>query len=370
MKSITVKAPGRINLIGEHVDYNNGFVLPAAINKSAIVSISKRADMQIHLTAIDLPDELIIESFSDLVVHEKKWANYIIGVIAQFVKKKTISSGFNLALTSDVPVGAGLSSSAAIECAVACALNELFSFGFDKMELALMAQKAEHEFAGVQCGIMDQFASCFGKQNHVMLLDCATMVYQYFPLELNEYEIVLLDTGVKHALANSEYNTRRMECEMGIKLIQEKFPHVQSLREVSMSMLNEAMIETTNSKVYNRCQYVIAEIERTQLATIDLLNNDLLAFGAKMFSTHEGLSNLYEVSCPELDLLINAVKNNPHVIGARMMGGGFGGCTINMIKRTEIQHVVQDLTSMYLSHTGQALKHYTVKIESGAQVFS
>ena len=368
MKSITVKAPGRINLIGEHVDYNNGFVLPAAINKSAIVSISKRVDQQIHLTAIDLPDELIIESFSDLVVQEKKWANYIIGVIAQFVKRENFSSGFNIALTSDVPIGAGLSSSAAIECAVAFALNELFSFGFDKMEIALMAQKAEHEYAGVQCGIMDQFASCFGKQNHVMLLDCANMEYEYFPLTLNEYEIVLFDTGVKHALANSEYNTRRLECEAGMKLIQEKFPQVQSLRDATMLMLNEAMSETKNSKVYNRCKYVIEEIERTQLATQDLLENNLAAFGAKMFTTHEGLSALYEVSCPELDLLVNKVKNNPNVQGARMMGGGFGGCTINIIKRTEIQQVVQDLSTFYKSQTGQDLKHYKVKIESGVHV--
>lgn len=370
MKSITVKAPGRINLIGEHVDYNNGFVLPAAINKNAIISISKRVDQQIHLTAIDLPDELIIESFSDLVVQEKKWANYIIGVIAQFVKRKNFTSGFNIALTSDVPIGAGLSSSAAIECAVAFALNELFSFGIDKMELAIMAQKAEHEFAGVQCGIMDQFASCFGKQNHVMLLDCGTMEYQYFPLALNEYAIVLLDTGVKHALANSEYNTRRLECEAGIKLIQKKFHNVQSLRDATILMLNESMSATTNSKVYDRCKYVIEEIERTQLATKDLLNNDLLAFGAKMFATHEGLSALYEVSCPELDLLVNAVKNNAHVIGARMMGGGFGGCTINIIKQTEIQQVVHDLSTIYTSHTGKELKYYEVKIESGVQVCS
>lgn len=368
MKSITVKAPGRINLIGEHVDYNNGFVLPAAINKSAIVSISKRSDQQIHLTAIDIPDELIIESFSDLLIHEKKWANYIIGVIAQFQKKYSFEVGFNLAITSDVPIGAGLSSSAAIECAAAYGLNEIFEFGVDKMELAFMAQKAEHEFAGVQCGIMDQFASCFGKQNQVMLLDCASMEFQYYPLALNEYEIVLFDTGVKHALVNSEYNTRRLSCEAGLKLIQEKFPKVQSLRDATMLMLHEAMSETKNSKEYNRCKYVIEEIERTQLATQDLLKNELHAFGAKMFATHEGLSQLYEVSCPELDLLVKAVKNNPHVIGARMMGGGFGGCTINIIKRTEIQQVVHELSTIYKAETGQDLIHYEVKIESGVQV--
>jgi len=368
MKSITVKAPGRINLIGEHVDYNNGFVLPAAINKFAIVSISKRSDQQIHLTAIDIPDELIIESFSDLVIYEKKWANYIIGVIAQFQKKYLFEVGFNLAITSDVPIGAGLSSSAAIECAVAYGLNELFEFGIDKMELAFMAQKAEHEFAGVQCGIMDQFASCFGKQNQVMLLDCASMEFQYYPLALNEYEIVLFDTGVKHALANSEYNTRRLSCEAGLKLIQEKFPKVQSLRDATMLMLHEAISEIKQSKEYNCCKYVIEEIERTQLATQNLLNNDLHAFGAKMYATHEGLSILYEVSCPELDLLVNSVKNNPHVIGARMMGGGFGGCTINIIKSEFVQQIISDTTINYKEKTGKNLQHYLVSIEDGVHV--
>ena len=193
MQSIVVKAPGRINLIGEHTDYNNGFVLPAAIQQAAIVSISKRTDQQVHLTAVDVPDELIIDSLLHLSIQEKQWANYIIGVIAQIQKKYTLPSGFNIALTSDVPIGAGVSSSAAIECAVAFGINELFGLGIEKMELAFMAQKAEHEFAGVQCGIMDQFASVFGKKNHVVLLDCQSMEYQYFPLVLEGYQVILFD---------------------------------------------------------------------------------------------------------------------------------------------------------------------------------
>jgi galactokinase len=368
MKSITVKAPGRINLIGEHIDYNHGFVLPAAINKSAIVTISKRSDQQIHLTAIDIPDELIIESFSDLVIQEKKWANYIVGVIAQFQKKHSFEVGFNLAITSDVPIGAGLSSSAAIECAVAYGLNELFKLGVDKMELAFMAQKAEHEFAGVQCGIMDQFASIFGKSDQVVLLDCASMEFEYFPLILTDYQIVLFDTGVKHALANSEYNTRKFECEKGLQLIQQQNPHIKSFREVSITILEACIDQTKNSNIYKRCKYVIEEIHRTIEATKNLKQNDLKSFGEKMFATHEGLSLLYEVSCPELDILVNAVKDNTNVLGARMMGGGFGGCTINIIKSEFVEQIIIDTTVQYKEKTGKKFQHYLVSIENGVHV--
>ncbi len=368
MQTITVQAPGRINLIGEHTDYNNGFVLPAAIQNVATATISKRANDQIHLKALDLSEELIINSIAELQVSEKTWANYIIGVIVQFVKKQKFPTGFDIVLKSNVPIGAGLSSSAAIECAVAFGLNELFGFKLDKMELALMAQKAEHEFAGVQCGIMDQFASLFGKKDNVVLLDCQNMEYQYFPLNIKDYQIVLLDTGVKHALASSEYNTRRAECEQGIQLIQEKHAHIQSLREATIHMLDECVDKNTLPIIYNRCKYVIAEIERTQAATLDLLANNLNAFGQKMFATHKGLSELYQVSFPELDLIVNAVSANENVLGARMMGGGFGGCTINIIKTAMVETVVNELTQLYATKTGKALQHYIVSIEDGAKL--
>lgn len=320
MQSVKVIAPGRINLIGEHTDYNNGFVLPAAIQMGATATISKRADDEIHLTATDLQESLIIDSLANLRISEKQWANYIIGVIVQFVKKRKFPTGFNIELSSNVPIGAGLSSSAAIECSIAFGLNELFEFGIDKMELTFMAQKAEHDFAGVQCGIMDQFASMFGKKDQVVLLDCQNMEYQYFPLQLNGYQIILFDTSVKHALASSEYNTRRKECEQGIQFIQSKFPQVQSLRTATLQMLHETVDVNQFPLVYNRCKYVIEEIARTQAATEDLKQQNIKAFGAKMFETHDGLSKLYEVSCPELDILINLVRENDKVIGARMMG--------------------------------------------------
>jgi galactokinase len=367
MQHLTVKAPGRINLIGEHTDYNEGFVMPAAIQKAATVYIEKREDSAIHLFAEDIQESYTL-NLDTVTKSSKDWANYIIGVIAQFQKVVTIPKGFTLRLKSDVPIGAGLSSSAAIECAVAFAINELFALGLDRMQLTKMAQKAEHEYAGVLCGIMDQFASMFGKKDQVILLDCKTMHYQYYPLKLANYDIVLLDTQIKHALASSEYNTRRAECEQGISLIQQRYPSTKSLREVSMDMLNECVDSSQMTKVYNRCKYVIAEIERTQAAAKDLQEGQLAAFGQKMFATHDGLSLLYEVSCPELDFLVKEVKDNPNVIGARMMGGGFGGCTINLIKKEATASVVQKLVASYHKTFQKNLLSYEVNIDDGASI--
>jgi galactokinase len=367
MQHLTVKAPGRINLIGEHTDYNEGFVMPAAIQKAATVYIEKREDSAIHLFAEDIQESYTL-NLDTVAKSSKDWANYIIGVIAQFQKLVTIPAGFTLRLKSDVPIGAGLSSSAAIECAVAFAINELFSLGLDRMQLTKMAQKAEHEYAGVLCGIMDQFASMFGKKDQVILLDCKTMHYQYYPLKLANYDIVLLDTQIKHALASSEYNTRRAECEQGIVMIQQKYPTTKSLREVSMDMLNECVDSSQMKKVYNRCKYVIEEIERTQAAAKDLQEGQLAAFGQKMFATHDGLSLLYEVSCPELDFLVKEVKDNPNVIGARMMGGGFGGCTINLIKKEATASVVQELVASYHKTFQKNLLSYEVNIDDGASI--
>ena len=367
MQSITVKAPGRINLIGEHTDYNGGFVMPAAIQKAATVHVELRIDREIHLFAEDLQEtyQLSIDTIAKAPVN---WANYIIGVIAQFQKIISFTAGFTIRLKSDVPIGAGLSSSAAIESAVAFALNELFSFGLDKMQLTKMAQKAEHEYAGVQCGIMDQFASMFGKKDQVILLDCNSMEYQYYPLVLEAYDIVLLDTQIKHALASSEYNTRRKECEHGIAQIQQKFPTVKSLRDASIEILQECVNQKSMPIVYNRCKYVIEEIERTQAAAKDLQENKLEAFGQKMFATHHGLSALYEVSCPELDFLVKSVEADNNVIGARMMGGGFGGCTINLIKKEATASVVKKLVASYQNAFQKTLFHYIVSIEDGAHI--
>jgi galactokinase len=382
--SLVVQSPGRINLIGEHTDYNNGFVLPAAIDKCVQVAIAKRTDGAIHMHAIDLQESVIIPAVA-IQPHATSWVNYIIGVVAQVQKYATgasnnsaaldLDKGFDICIQGDIPIGAGLSSSAAVECAVIFALNELYQLGLTTMQMALMTQQSEHEFAGVKCGIMDMFASLHGKSNQVMLLDCANLHHTYYPLDLKEYQIVLFDTQIKHALASSEYNTRRLECEQGVGVLQQKYPSIKTLRDASKQQVEQCLAPNNHldknaisNKVYQRCKYVVDEIERVQLAVKDLLAGDIKAFGKKMFETHEGLSKLYEVSCPELDILVNAVKDNPYVLGARMMGGGFGGCTINIIKKSEVQATINTVAEVYAQQTAHTLKVHQVKIAQGTHI--
>lgn len=355
------RSPGRINLIGEHTDYNDGFVLPAAIDKAIYVAITKRTDDNVHFYSVDF-DASFTTSLSDIHPQEG-WPTYLLGVVSQFQQAGYVLGGFNIVIGGDVPVGAGLSSSAAVECATAFALNETFQIGLDRMTLVKMAQKAEHEFAGVKCGIMDQFASMFGKASHVIRLDCRSLTYEYFPFQMEGVKIVLLDTQVKHSLASSEYNTRREQCEEGVAAIRQQHPEVKNLRDASIEMLNEAV--PSDSVVYDRCQYVIEEKTRILEGCEDLKNNDLIAFGKKMFATHEGLSTLYAVSCKELDYLVDAVKTNPAVLGARMMGGGFGGCTINLVKTEAIDALIQSVSASYEKDMGKKLVAHVVQIENG-----
>ena len=410
--SLVVKSPGRINLIGEHTDYNHGFVLPAAIDKYIEVAIGKRTDGAIHMVALDL-GETIILPIHNLIPHATQWVNYIIGVVDQVFNKSqsannnfigtqntltkteittavndtNLSGGFNICVQGNIPLGAGLSSSAAVECAVLFAINELYNLSLSKMQMALMAQQAEHKFAGVKCGLMDMFASLHGQKNKAILLDCASLAFTYYPLELKDYSIVLFDTQIKHALASSEYNTRRLECEQGLKIIQEKFPNVKTFRDISIEQVEACLASNANSKneisenkiqdktvrekiakIYQRCKYVVEEIARVQLAVQDLQKGDMQAFGKKMFDTHEGLSKLYEVSCPELDFLVNELSHNENVLGARMMGGGFGGCTINIIKKTAVEEITLALTAKYAKVMHKELSHYITSIEDGTQL--
>ena len=237
---LIVRSPGRVNIIGEHTDYNEGFVLPAAIDKAIYVAVSKRSDERIHLYSIDYHQSFEVE-LQD-IQPTKNWATYILGVVHQLVERGHEVGGFNLAIDGDVPIGAGLSSSAAVECAVVYALNELFALGISRMEMVLIAQKAEHTFAGVMCGIMDQFASMFGKKDHVIKLDCRSLAYEYRPLKLDGYKLVLFNTNVKHSLSSSAYNERRQQCEQGVAWVREQHPHVNSLRDVKMEMLRENVL--------------------------------------------------------------------------------------------------------------------------------
>ncbi len=366
--SVVVRSPGRINLIGEHTDYNEGFVLPAAIDKAAYIVITSNSSNDIVLHSIDMNESF--NTTTDVIEKSKTaWANFMLGVVDQFQKSGIKIPGFEAALIGDVPIGAGLSSSAAVECAMAFALNEITNAGLDKLTMVKMAQKAEQTFAGVMCGIMDMFASTFGKKNHVIKLDCRSLDYEYKPLDLGSYKILLLNTNVKHSLASSAYNTRRQECEQGVAWVREHHPDVHSLRDVTIGMLNEHVLPK-NKLVYKRCRFIVEEIERLLAGCKDLEKGDIKAFGKKMFRTHEGLSKEYEVSCDELDFLVDTVKDNALIVGARMMGGGFGGCTINIIEEAAIDTLVIKLKPVYQKKFGKELVHYIAGIEDGTSIIN
>ena len=364
---IIVRSPGRVNIIGEHTDYNEGFVLPASIDKAAYLAIGLRDDDEIHLVAQDLNETFLI-AINDLKpIGDISWPNYILGVVAQFQKKNIPLKGFNAILTSNVPVGAGVSSSAAVECATAFALNELLQTNFSKIDMVLMAQKAEHEYAGVMCGIMDQFASVMGKRDHVIKLDCRSLAYEYVPFKLDGIKILLLNTNVKHSLASSEYNTRRQECEQAVAWIKVHEPSVNSLRDATEAMLDKYVLPK-DKLIDDRSRFIVQEINRLQKGCDDLINGDINALGKKMFATHDGLSKMYEVSCKELNYLVDFVRDNDAVIGARMMGGGFGGCTINLIKEEAIDALLTAIQPAYEAATGLTLSYYIASIENGTEI--
>lgn len=362
---LMVKAPGRINLLGEHTDYNGGFVLPAAMDKAIYFAISKREDMQCRLYS-----ENMLESHTflvDALKHDNpRWSFYIKGVIMEFQKAGIVVGGFDLVFGGNIPQGAGVSSSAALECGLAYALNVIFGFGISKIELVKLAQAAENNFVGVKCGIMDQFASMMSKKDTVIKLDCRSLKYEYFPFDMQEYNVVLCDTGVKHNLADSEYNTRRQQCEAGIALLKKYDPEIQSLRDVSMDFLVEHIGELPEL-IFKRCKYVVDEIARVEEACNLLLKNDLKTFGERMYATHDGLQHLYAVSCPELDFLVDHTRALDHVAGARMMGGGFGGCTINLVAKDAMEEFVADISRSYLNGTNKTLKTYTCTLADGVE---
>jgi galactokinase len=361
---LVVRSPGRVNLIGEHTDYNEGFVLPAAINKEIFFAMAPNQTNTLRVHAYDL-DEHAEFNLNNVHRSEIGWANYLLGVIAQLQKAGFTVQGLDLVFGGNVPIGAGLSSSAAVECGMAFGLNEMFRFGIDKFTLVKMAQKAEHEFAGVMCGIMDQFASMFGQRNHAIKLDCRSLEYEYYNLDMQDYRILLCDTQVKHSLASSEYNTRRQECEAGVAILHKHYPEVLSLRDATLEMLAQHKQEF-DPVVYKRCTYVVSENNRVEAACHDLENGNMKAFGEKMYASHAGLQHDYEVSCPELDFLVKQAKQSEAVLGARMMGGGFGGCTINIVKVDALDAFVKQMEQAYQQQFGIQLKTYIAEIVDGS----
>jgi len=363
---LVVTSPGRINIIGEHTDYNDGFVLPAAIDKAIYVAVSKRSDDNIVLYAEDYKERHEVK-LAAIAISEKHWPNYILGVVDQYLKRGATLGGFNLYIDGDVPLGAGLSSSAAVECAVTLALSELFDLQVERLDIPQIAQKAEHTYAGVMCGIMDQFASAFGKEKNVIKLDCRTLGFAYVPLDLKGYEVVLLNTNVKHSLASTAYNTRREQCEQASAWVQEKYPEVKNLRDVTIAMLDE-LVKDKDADIYAKASFVVRENERVEKSCDALRSGDVVQLGQYIFQSHEGLSKVYEVSCPELDYLVDYVKQFPEVIGARMMGGGFGGCTINIVKEGVLPSILPTLEKEYKEKFDKELSVIQVRIADGTRV--
>ncbi|HWB27460.1 MAG TPA: galactokinase [Chitinophagaceae bacterium] len=356
-------SPGRINLIGEHIDYNDGFVMPGAIDKGIFFAVSANNSNRVCAYSADMDEELDI-ALADIHVMSS-WKNYILGVVDQLIKRNYPVSGFNVAFGGFLPVGAGLSSSAAVECGLAFALNEIFNLGINRLDIAIICQKAEQTYPGVQCGIMDQFASVMGKQDHVLLLDCNTLAYQTLPFITQDYEIVLINSKVHHELDGGEYNTRRQESEAGLQLLKQVYPSAKTFRDISPSQVKEAKDKFDDGEVYKRCLFVTGEIARTQEGAELLKKSKIEDFGKLMFETHEGLSQLYKVSCEELDYLVELAKQHPEIVGSRMMGGGFGGCTINIIQKSSVPQVTGSITQQYKQQYGIDAEVYIVHLSDG-----
>ena len=357
-------SPGRINLIGEHTDYNGGFVFPGAIDKGMVAELKINGTDKVRAYSIDLKDYVEF-GLNEEDAPRASWARYIFGVCREIIKRGGKIAGFNTAFAGDVPLGAGMSSSAALESTYAFALNDMFNCGIDKFELAKIGQATEHNYCGVNCGIMDQFASVFGKVGHLIRLDCRSLEYQYFPFKPEGYRLVLLDSVVKHELASSAYNDRRKSCENVVAAIQKKHPHVEFLRDANMFMLDEVK-EEVSAEDYMRAEYVIGEVQRVLDVCDALEQGDYETVGQKMYETHHGMSKLYEVSCEELDFLDDIAKECG-VTGSRVMGGGFGGCTINLVKEELYDAFVEKAKAEYKTKFGRLPKVYDVVIADGAR---
>jgi len=346
LQGITTRAPGRINIIGEHIDYHDGYVLPAAVGCEVRMTVERNdTPSTIHASAEDLQERY---SF-DLNAYKPisaGWQNFIMGVFHELEKLGAKFSGCDLSFNSTVPIGAGMSSSAALECSLALALNELFELGLSKIQLIKASQMAEHNFVGIKCGIMDQFASMMGQENRALLLDCQSLDYEYYPLNLGDYQLLLLNSNVSHELATSAYNDRRSTSEEGLAILKTLDDKVTSFREVTADHLMQGKSHM-NDDIYRRCRHVHTEIQRTQDACAAMRANDLSRLGAIIYQGHKSLQNDYEVTCAETDFLVDYTSNKSAILGARQMGGGFGGCTINLIHKDAAKDFIADVDNAY-----------------------
>ena len=357
-------APGRVNLIGEHTDYNEGFVMPAAINYSTFVALAPREDRTITVRSDHFPDtaELHLDRPTKSRQH---WSDYPLGVAVKLAEAGQRLKGANLLIHGEVPIGSGLSSSAAIEVSTALALLENAGLSIDRLELAKICQKAENEFVGIRSGVMDQFIACFGKKDHAVMLDCRSLESTLLPLP-KDVKLVACNTMVKHQLASSEYNTRREQCEAGVRILSQNLPNIRSLRDVSLKDLEDHG-SGLPEVIYRRCRHVISENDRVLRAAIALRSDELSTFGKLMAQSHQSLRDDYEVSCKELDLMVEFANEVPGCIGARMTGGGFGGATINLVTSEAVEEFSAKVSEHYAEATNIQAEIYVCSAADGAE---
>ena len=367
---LLIRSPGRVNLIGEHTDYNEGFVLPAAIDKVIVFGLAKNNSTKGRIYSVDLEQsfefDITADTFNKSDLH---WPNYIMGAVDQLKKAGYAIDGFDCAFGGDIPIGAGLSSSAAVEGGLLFGLTHLLSLDVDRLEMVKMGVRTENDFVGVNCGIMDQFINIFGRDHQVIKLDCRSLDFELVPFERDDVGIVLCDTQIRRELASSEYNVRRKQCEDGVALLSKYDPEIKSLRDVSTELLLQHKDEF-DPVIFKRCKYVVEENSRVLSACEDLSQNDFRSFGKRMFQSHEGLSKEYEVSCNELDVLVEEAQKLNGVLGSRMMGAGFGGCTINLVEEKYMEDFSDQIQKAYKLRTGKSIKVYKTSIDAGTEVMT
>ena len=361
---LLVFSPGRINIIGDHTDYNNGYVLPAAIEKGIVSAISKSKNHFSSITALDANEQLEFSLDNIQPIKNGHWKNYALGVIAEIQKTGKSIKNFNLAFSGNLPIGAGLSSSAALENSIAFVLNELFQLKFSKKEMVFISQQAEHNFVGVKCGIMDQYIGMFGENKSALLLDCKSMEATLYKIDLSPYKIILINTNVKHSLAESSYNDRRKACERVAKIL--KRESLRDGNEDDLKILKDKIFDAD----YQKALFVFQENKRVLEAAKCIKDNDIESLGVLLYASHSGLRHQYKVSCEELDFLVKLEKQNPNVIGSRMMGGGFGGCTINIVKSSIIDEFTENIQNLYNNKFGNNCSIYNVSLSQGTHLIT
>ena len=363
--TIIVRAPGRINLIGEHTDYNLGLVFPAAIDKSMYFAFRANQTKALNLVAHDLNDRISLQLENPN--SDKLWVRYCLGIIDEYKKLGHTLPGFDCIFMSEIPIGAGLSSSAALECGFAKGIDTLIDSGLNAWDIVRMSNRSENNYLGIQSGILDQFSSMFGQEEKAMLMDCSKDTFEYYPVELAPYSLVLINTNVKHTHLSSGYNDRPAECKEVVKIAKREGIEIDHLSQLNLNQLDALKKQLTDT-LYNRAQFIIEENGRVHKFKDALLAKNFTTLGDVLYASHYGLQNLYEVSCTELDLLVELSRQQSAIIGSRIMGGGFGGCTLNLILDEEKERVVKEISLRYHKQTGIEPSVYHVSIGNGVEV--